>query len=44
MEEKKRKVFDAEAANIALQVREISQRFERVNGTTAEEFLAELGI
>ena len=37
-------VIDAETANAALRVREMSRQFERVNGTTAEQFLAEVGI
>jgi hypothetical protein len=44
VEKKHPSLIDAEIANAALQVRAIGRQFERVNGTTAEEFLAGVGI
>jgi hypothetical protein len=37
-------LIDADLCNAALTIRTLGRQFERVNGTTAEEFLAEVGI
>lgn len=37
-------LIDAETANAALRIRTMGRQFERVNGTTAEEFLSERGL
>ena len=43
-EKKTASLIDAETANTAIRIRANGQQFKRVNGTTAEEFLAEVGI
>lgn len=41
---RKSTLIDAETANAALRIRTMGRQFERVNGTTAEEFLSERGL
>ncbi len=44
MDQKRSKVIDVEIANIALQVREIGERFKNYGGQTAEEWLEARGL